>query len=544
MEKSGNSAIAGDRVAPAAPVAVLNIRGLCKNFGSTPALAGVDLVVQGGEVHGLLGQNGSGKSTLIKVLAGFHVPDSISLFESSGQPVRMPIDEKEHRAHGWRFVHQDLGLIEDLTVLDNFELVGFEQSTFFRLRTAAERRAAREALQRFEIDVSLNAVVGELPPGERAMIAIARAAQGLSSGTALGGLLLLDEPTTFLPDRDADKVFQLIRRIAQMGGGVLIVSHRISEVRRACDTVTVLRDGRVVGNGPTSQFVDAEIVEMIMGRSDEPERVAVGRTAAAWPPDTASPAAAPVLRVAGLVGEGVGPASFDVAVGEVLGLTGLMGAGYDVIARLLYGSVAAVSGSIAVAGSAPLDAARFSPVGAREAGIAFIPADRRRQGGAADLSLAENISLPIIGNYFQKLRLRKRKERYEAVRLLVEYEVSTHDSRTPFGSLSGGNQQKVLLAKWLQVRPVLLLLDEPTQGLDVGARGQVVRLIRSIASGGTGVVLASADLDTVIATCDRVLVVQEGRLTTELVGADVTREMVVAAVYRAPQLPADQKKMA
>jgi ribose transport system ATP-binding protein len=436
-------------------------------------------------------------------------------------------------------VHQDLGLIEDLTVLDNFELVGFEQSTFFRLHTAAERSAALEALERFEVDVPINAVVGELPPGERAMIALARAAQGLFSGRALGGLLLLDEPTTFLPDRDADKVFQLIRRIAQMGGGVLIVSHRISEVRRVCDTVTVLRDGRVVGNGPTSQFVDEEIVEMIMGRRDEPERVAAGRPAAAPPP-----AAVPVLRVAGLVGERVGPASFDVAVGEVLGLTGLMGAGYDVIARLLYGAVVAVSGSIAVAGAAPIDAARFSPVRAREAGIAFIPADRRRQGGAVDLSLAENISLPIIGNYFQKLRLRRRKERYEAVRLLVEYDVSTHDSRTPFGALSGGNQQKVLLAKWLQVRPDLLLLDEPTQGLDVGARGQVVRLIRSIASGGTGVVLASADLDTIVATCDRVLVVHEGRLTSELTGADVTRELVVAAVYRSPQFPADQRETA
>jgi ribose transport system ATP-binding protein len=539
MEQSGNGAIAGDRVAPDAAAPVLNIQGLWKYFGSTPALAGVDLVVRGGEVHGLLGQNGSGKSTLIKVLAGFHVPDSFSLLESSGQPVRMPINEKEHRAHGWRFVHQDLGLIEDLTVLDNFELVGFEQSTFFRLHTAAERSAALEALERFEVDVPINAVVGELPPGERAMIALARAAQGLFSGRALGGLLLLDEPTTFLPDRDADKVFQLIRRIAQMGGGVLIVSHRISEVRRVCDTVTVLRDGRVVGNGPTSQFVDEEIVEMIMGRRDEPERVAAGRPAAAPPP-----AAVPVLRVAGLVGERVGPASFDVAVGEVLGLTGLMGAGYDVIARLLYGAVVAVSGSIAVAGAAPIDAARFSPVRAREAGIAFIPADRRRQGGAVDLSLAENISLPIIGNYFQKLRLRRRKERYEAVRLLVEYDVSTHDSRTPFGALSGGNQQKVLLAKWLQVRPDLLLLDEPTQGLDVGARGQVVRLIRSIASGGTGVVLASADLDTIVATCDRVLVVHEGRLTSELTGADVTRELVVAAVYRSPQFPADQRETA
>lgn len=534
------------------PSPVLSIRGLWKMFGSTVALHDVNIDIGRGEIHGLLGQNGSGKSTLIRVLAGFHAPDNVSKFEARGRAVHFPIDAREYRNHGWQFVHQDLGLIEDLTVLENFELVGFHHSGKFRVRTAVERKIAKEALERFDIPVMTTSLVSELTPSARAMVAIARAAEGIRlSGQGvqsledgvqgeLSGLLVLDEPTTFLPDRESEQVFALIRRIAEFGGGVLFVSHRLSEVRAVCHSLTVLRDGRQVWNGTIEDLSDTDLVKLIVGSSVTPDSATeqppiVNQISVSSMGDN-NESEVPVIRVGDLTGGSVGPISFEISRSTFLGITGLIGSGYEEVLALLYGALKPLSGQISV-GDYTVEASTMSPVLSRSLGLAYIPADRRGQGGCVDVSISENVSLPILEKYFTGFRLRGLMERQEANRKLVEFSVSTQDSKSLFGLLSGGNQQKVLLAKWLQVQPDVLLLSEPTQGLDVGARTQVLSLLKDISDSGTAVIIASADLDVIVAVCKEVLVMEQGRLGAKLEGPLVNREDLATAVYGVVGVP-------
>jgi ribose transport system ATP-binding protein len=481
----------------------------------------VSLTVLPGEVHGLLGENGSGKSTLIKVLAGFHAPDAGEL-EVHGQPVRLPLAPGRFRDLGMSFVHQDLGLVLTLSAVENLkvgELATARGRPFISWR--AERRAAREAFARYGVRIDPGRTVGELRPVERALLAIVRAVEEMRQVDGRRGLLVLDEPTVFLPRTDVDQLFALVREVVAGGASVLFVSHDLDEVHEITDRVTVLRDGRVVGTIATADAAEGQLVEMIIGR----------RLAAFSAEHHDLTARSADVTVRDLSGAGIREVSLDIHRGEVLGITGLVGSGFEEVPYLLYGASAARSGELA------LEAATFrlpslTPHLALAAGIVLLPGDRQRDGSVGALSVTDNVTLPTLRRFFSRLHLRRRAMVRDAGRLMGEFDVRPAQPRLSYGSLSGGNQQKALLAKWLQAKPTLLLLHEPTQGVDVGARQQIFATIRAAAAdGGACVLCASSDYEQLAAICDRVLVFGRGRVARQLVGAEVTKDRITEQCY-------------
>lgn len=503
----------------------LAVRNLTKRFAGVRALEDVNLEIRPGEVHGLLGENGSGKSTLIKVLAGFHDVDGGEL-EVHGAPVKLPLEPGQFRSLGLEFVHQDLGLIESISVLENLR-IGELAGSRWRISWKQERRRAREVFERYGIDLDPDQAVADIRPVQRAQLAIARAVEGMRASLAeLGtdhGLLVLDEPTVFLPRTEVDQLFRLVREIASTGASVLFVSHDLDEVRRITDRVTVLRDGRVVDTVDTASVTEGRLVEMIIGRQLAnlmvPDR------------DDGSPdeqeQLATIRDVSGGTLEGV---SFSVRSGEVLGLTGLVGSGFEEIAYFLFGAARVDTGEL-VLGGKTYALASMTPSRAIAAGLGLIPADRQTDGSVGTLSVVDNVTLPVLRDYHRGPYLDRRRMVRDAAALADQFDVRPRDPAARCASLSGGNQQKVVLAKWFQTDPLLLLLHEPTQGVDVGARQQIFQLIRAPTKEGKGVICASSDYEQLAAVCDRVLVFGRGRIVQQLEGADVTKERITEQCY-------------
>jgi ribose transport system ATP-binding protein len=486
-------------------------------------LRAVDLDVLPGEVHGLLGENGSGKSTLIKVLAGFHEPDAGELFVD-GEPVRLPLSTGQFRQLGMSFVHQDLGLVGSLSVLENLRVAEIASSrSRFGISWRKERERARATFERYGVRLDPRATVSALKPVERALLAIIRAIEEIRSVGRGHGLLILDEPTVFLPKEGVERLFSLIREAAGAGTSILFVSHDLDEVREITDSVTVLRDGAVVGTVVTAETSETQFVEMI-----------IGRQLAALEVSHADLTEKRVgVAVDGLSGASVRDVSFAMHEGEVVGLTGLLGSGFEEIPHLLYGSRQAAAGRMTIRGL-PIDLRHLTPTGAIEAGLALIPADRKTDGCVGSLPVDENVALSVLDRYFNGVMLDRRRLRGETGKLMREFDVRPSDPSLPYGALSGGNQQKALLAKWFQTEPRLLLLDEPTQGVDVGARQQIYELIRTAAQErGVHVLCASSDYEQLAALCDRVIVFGRGRIWRELVGAEVTKDRIIEQSYAA-----------
>jgi ribose transport system ATP-binding protein len=502
----------------------LSLRNLSKSFGGTHALRGVELDVLPGEVHGLLGENGSGKSTLIKILAGFHEPDTGELLVD-GEPVRLPLSTGQFRRLGMSFVHQDLGLVESLSVLENLRVSDIASSrSRFGISWRNERVRARETFQRYGVRLDPGASVGALKPVERALLAIVRAIEEIRSGGGSHGLLILDEPTVFLPKEGVERLFSLVRDAAADGTSVLFVSHDLDEVSAITDRVTVLRDGALVGTVVTAETTETEFVEMIIGRR-------LAALAEVHHSDLTEKAVG--VAVDGLTGESVRDVSFAMHEGEVVGLTGLLGSGFEEVPHLLYGARRASAGGLSIHG-VPIDLTRLSPAGAIAAGMALIPADRKTDGSVASLPVDENVALSVLDRYFNGVVLDRRRMRRETGALMREFDVRPNDPSLAYGALSGGNQQKALLAKWFQTDPRLLLLDEPTQGVDVGARQQIYELIRTAAQErGVHVLCASSDYEQLASLCDRVIVFGRGRIWRELVGAEVTKDRIIEQSYAA-----------
>jgi len=515
----------GGAPAPRAPA--LALTGLAKSFGGARALAGVDLTVMAGEVHGLLGENGSGKSTLIKVLAGFHEPDAGEL-EVRGVPERLPLAPGRFRDLGLSFVHQDLGLVLSLSVAENL-FVGKLASprNRFVISWRRERARARETFARYGVSIDPGARVGDLRPVDRALLAIVRAVEELREQHESTALLVLDEPTVFLPRSGVEQLFALIREIVAGGSSVLFVSHDLDEVHAITDRVTVLRDGRVAGTMVTAAASEGDLVELIIGR----------RLAAFSAEHRDMTARTPDVRVEGLSGGGLRDIDLGLHRGEVVGLTGLLGSGFDEIPYLLYGARPARAGTLTFGGRS-VDLPSTSPGRSLAAGMVLIPADRQRDGAVQGLPVVDNTTLPALDGYFSGLVLHRQRMVRESRQLLGTFDVRPNQPRMPYGSLSGGNQQKALLAKWLQTRPSILLLHEPTQGVDVGARQQIFELMRAAAAGGACVVCASSDYEQLAAVCDRVLVFGRGRVARELVGGDVTKDRIIEQSYAAMAEPA------
>jgi ribose transport system ATP-binding protein len=502
----------------------LSLRGLSKAFGGTQALRGVDLDVLPGEVHGLLGENGSGKSTLIKVLAGVHAPEAGEL-RVDGEAVRLPLATGQFRELGMSFVHQDLGLVDSLSVLENLRVADIAASrSRFRISWRKERARARTTFERYGVRLDPSASIGSLKPVERALLAIVRAIEEIRSVGRGHGLLILDEPTVFLPKEGVERLFSLVRDVAAAGTSILFVSHDLDEVREITDRVTVLRDGSLVGTVVTAETGERQFVEMIIGR----QLASLGEV------QHANLSGQRVgVAVSALTGRSVRDVSFEMHEGEVVGLTGLLGSGFEEVPHLLYGARQARSGLLMLRG-VPIDLTHLRPVGAIAAGLALIPADRKTDGSVGSLPVDENIALPVLDRYASGIGLDRRKMRRETGKLMAEFDVRPNDPSLPYGALSGGNQQKALLAKWFQTEPKLLLLDEPTQGVDVGARQQIYELIRTAAQErGMHVLCASSDYEQLASLCDRVIVFGRGRVWRELAGPEVTKERIIEQSYAA-----------
>ena len=506
----------------------LELTNLSKSFGGARALDGVDLSVAHGEVHGLLGENGSGKSTLIKVLAGYHAPDEGSL-SVYGEPVKLPLRPGQFRSLGMDFVHQDLGLIPSLSVIENLYVGDLAASRRrVHINWTRERRKARETFARYGLRFDVRARVFELTPVERALLAIVRAVEGMRAGLdeAKGaGILVLDEPTVFLPRTGIDQLFALVREIAASGASVVFVSHDLDEVREITDRTTVLRDGKVVGTVVTAETSETDLVRMIVGRHLE--------MLEASPHDLLERKVE--ISVDGLTGGTLKNVSLELHQGEVLGLTGLLGSGFEEVPYFLFGAWRAETGRLRVEGL-ELELKGLGPGAALAAGVALVPADRQHDGVVGSLPVYDNVLMRSLRTFFRGGVLRRRQMLRHARRLMAEFDVRPGDPRLTYSSLSGGNQQKALLAKWLHRNPRLLLLHEPTQGVDVGARQQIFSLVHQAASRGTAIICASSDYEQLAATCDRVLIFARGRVVEQLVGDDVTKERITERCYNSVTL--------
>ena len=483
---------------------LLQVAHLSKTFPGVKALDDVSLDVASGEVVALLGHNGSGKSTLIKVLAGVHRADV------EGR-VTVVDDAALH------FIHQDLGLIPTLTTVENLDLSRRLGAGGLKpVQRRAEHTRAAALLERFGAFFDVTAPVGTLTPAERSIVAIARAMDGWTSPR---NVLVLDEPTAALHGAEVAKLLAVVRQVADSGAGIIYVSHRLDEVVSLADRVVVLCDGQVVAARARGEFDHDDLVGIIAGRA---------RTGAV--PSTRSVTSARTVRLAvmGLRAGGVNGVDLSLDAGEIVGLFGLVGSGMERLAGAVFGATPRTAGTVEV------DGVRIPPGRPDRsitAGLGFVPADRRRHGAVVTMNARENITLPSIGARPRaRLRLNHRVERVDAAHWLTTATVRPLRPEQGFALFSGGNQQKMVVAKWLRLEPAVLLLEEPTQGVDVGAKAGIYDLLVRTAATGAAVLVASSDAKELAAVCDRVLVLDHGVVVAEVVRPHLTEQRLVHAV--------------
>ena len=483
------------------------LRGISKRFAATQALDDVSLDLLSGEVHALVGENGAGKSTLVKILAGVHQPDSGTI-RLDGQTTQ--IQGPAHaRSLGIAVVHQEPRLFPDLTVAENVFIGHAPSGRFGTIDWGGTQQAAEALFRELDVQFDVGAPVRGLSMADQQLIEIAK------SLSVDARVLILDEPTASLSAHEVERLFSIVRRLRDRGVSVLFVSHRLDEVFELCDRATVFRDGRHVVTTATASLRTADLVRHMVGR------------AVSLFPKVETPLGNILLEVEGLTRTGVfRDVSFSVRAGEIVGFAGLVGAGRTEVARVLFGIDQPDAGEIRL-GGAPVTFA--SPSAAMHAGIAYLPEDRHQEGLVLDFTIAQNVSLPILARLFPRLLVRGATERAVAREYTEQLNVRMTGVDQLVGALSGGNQQKVVLAKWLAARPRILVLDEPTRGIDIGAKVEVHRIISELAASGLGIILISSDLPEVLAMSDRILVLHEGRITAEVPRDRATEERVMFA---------------
>lgn len=496
-----------DAVGPLHPA--LQIRGLSKAFGGTPALSDVELTVAAATVHALLGENGSGKSTLIKSLSGYHAPDPGAEILIGGIGLQLGSPGAAHGL-GCRFVHQDLGLIDSCSIADNIALTSGFPSVLGALRSGELRRRTRRALERVGLDLDPDRLVGGLPAAVRTGVALARALAD-ADGAAVR-LLVLDEPTATLPDSEVRHLLTMVRAAANSGVGVLYVTHHLDEVFQIADDVSVLRDGRKVVTTRADQLTREELVSHLLGHQLDESHGSIQPVS----PDGADA----VVQVAELVAGTLRSVSFSVASGEIVGIAGLTGSGRESVLPAIFGGIPRESGSVRVDG-AVVRAGR--PDRGIRAGMALVPADRVRQGVVMTMSARENLTLARLRPHWRVPMLRRRSEIAETRLWFERLDVRPAGAvDRNLATFSGGNQQKVVFGKWLRCTPRVLLLDEPTQGVDIGAKAEIHRHIVAAVGTGAAAVVSSSDYEELAALCHRVIVLRGGRVVAELAGSAVT----------------------
>ena len=486
---------------------VLELSGVCKAFGGVQALRGVSFDLKAGEVHALVGENGAGKSTLIKVITGAHAPDTGSITIDGVTHNRL--DPSLGRKLGVAAIYQQPALFPDLTVSENIAL-GLEPPGSWRWVDWGGRRSqARRLLDRIGASIDPDAEVRDLSMPEQQLVEIAR------SVGAEAQILILDEPTASLTDLEVDRLFRVVGELKAQGVGLLYISHRLEELPRIADRVSALRDGAMVGTRAMSEVDRPTLIRMMVGR----ELSSVFPKVAVKPGPVA-------LRVEGLCCEEsrVANVTFEVRRGEILGLSGLIGSGRTELARVLFGITPLDSGRIEVDGEA---VSIRSPRDAIRAGIAYVPEDRRRHGVILELPVAANVTLATLGKVSTMGWLRSARERVVASALVDRLRVKASSIDAPAVELSGGNQQKVALGRWLEAKPKVLILDEPTQGVDVGSKAEIHRIMGQLAASGVAIVMISSELPEVLGMSDRIAVVHAGTIVATLDRDEASAEAII-----------------
>jgi ribose transport system ATP-binding protein len=504
----------GERLAPA-----LEIAGLTKTFPGVVAVRDLDLTIERRTIHALIGQNGCGKSTIVKILAGFHQPDPGARGRVEGEELELGDPAAAQRA-GVRFVHQDLAIVGELNALDNVALgLGFQRTRVGTIAWRRQRQETEEILERFGVRVPLGLPLAAATPVERTAVAIVRAMAGGLHGR---GLLVLDEPTAALAHREVDALYTLVREVRDSGTAVLLISHRLDEVLAVADVVSVMRNGRLVGEGPVADMTIASMASMMTGTEQSDAGAAERASLAA----TDRPS---VLRVRNVQGRHLRGVDVELAPGEIVGVAGVLGSGRE---ELPY----------AIAGARPAEVTGEWTMGettsehmyvqtARALGIALVPAERVRESLIAEFSVRENLSLPMLPTMRRAgIVVDDRRERRFVRSWLDRMGVRANAVNQPITVLSGGNQQKVVLGRWLSTSPRVLLLSEPTAGVDIGARRALYELLREQAADGLAVLVASSDVQDLLELCDRVLVLRDGTITRSLSREELSEEGIIASM--------------
>lgn len=507
-----------------AELPALGVRDLTKTFVGSRALDAVNFDVRGGGgVHALLGGNGSGKSTLIKILAGVYRGDPGGEIRVHGEQLKADhASPARSRELGLRFVHQDPGIFGALTVAENIALVNGWSSQGGRIPWRAVRERTQRLLDRFDIVAAPEQKMETLAPADQTMVAIARALEDLDSALSI---LVLDEPTASLPAHEVEVLLEAVRACAANGQTIIYVSHRIEEVMAIADSVTVLRDGKEEVTRSTEGLTEAQLVQHIIGRPIESVLLA--------PPAVSTEEA--VLEVEDLATGPLEAVSLHVNRGEIVGVAGLIGSGRTELLRALFGVGPIGSGAIRIEGR---ERKMRSISAAMKYGIAYVPENRGLDAAFLDLSVKENISAANVRRFWRGFRFAHRAERRATQEDIDAFSIRAASLDAVFASLSGGNQQKAVLARWLRLRPKLLLLDEPTQGVDIGARADVYKTIDAAVNEGLAVLLVSSDFEELARVSDRVLVLRDGRITAELQSAGLDAGRVTGSVYGAKKASA------
>lgn len=494
----------------------LEVRNVRKEFSGVEVLHGVNFDVHAGEIHALLGGNGAGKSTLVKVITGVISPEPGASVRVFGNEIALP-HSRPHQA-GIAVIHQDLGLVDTMTVAENMGVsssfgvggLGLKPIPFRR-----ERAQCMELLREMELDIDVSALVGTLAPSERAGLAIARARRLLAEH-AERFVFILDEPTAYLNTREADRVIALMRHVAASGSAVVFVSHRLNEVSACADRITVLRDGAVADTFTAAEGDRSRVIAASLGRELREPYPSIAEVI----PGEVS------LQVRSLSGARVVDLNFDLRAGEIVGMAGLVGMGHEDVPVLLGGGETST-------GTISLDGTDVSGESVRERidrGIVLVPGNRARDGLWPDGTAAENTTLPdIVARPWKRLRLRTENAR--ARERLMKFGVTPPDPRRLAVEYSGGNQQKIVLSKWLTRATRLIALDEPTQGVDVGAKFDLLSEVVDAARTGSAVLISSGDYEQLAAICHRILILRDGRITHELTGPGIAEREIAEAVF-------------
>lgn len=484
----------------------ITMENIHKAFGTNQVLTGVDFDLLNGEVHALMGENGAGKSTMMNVLTGLHARDNGKItIDGTETYFKNP---KEAEQSGVTFIHQELNIWPDMTVLENLFIGKERKNTFGFLKTAEMKALANKQFERLSVSIRLDKEAGSCSVGEQQMIEIAKALMTEAK------VIIMDEPTAALTEREISKLFDVISSLKKEGVSIVYISHRMEEIFSICDRITVMRDGKTVDTKAIAATNFDEVVRKMVGRelTDRfPTRnQSLGET---------------VLEVKGLTKSGYfEDINFSVRAGEIVGVSGLMGAGRTEIMRTIFGLDSSESGEIWLNGK---KVHIKTPVQAVKLGIGFITEDRKDEGLILDFSIKDNIVLPTLASFAPKGIIREKSETDFVNMLIKRLTVKAESKDIAVGRLSGGNQQKVVIAKWVGIGPKLLILDEPTRGVDVGAKREIYQLMNELTERGVAIIMVSSELPEILGMSDRILVVHEGKVNGELLKENATQEKIM-----------------